>query len=221
VQRSFGKNRIEAGVREGEPVAAAQPAVGAVGKPVSCALRFASARISGLIAYCAVTGNRGAWVWLWGLEVAGVGFMILAFGFLAKNLVVRMVGGLFVGFGAFAAAVMMALVGGKFSSKGFCFGCNPDPGRDRPDRRRITDREKTAVAIRYTRCESVELRKAGFRSIRRSPAPESPTAGVPGRPMRLYRSGAPCPSGRIGMYHPSAEFIQPAKDGGGPPHARR
>jgi hypothetical protein len=64
-----------------------------------------------ILAYCAVTGDWGAWVWLWGLEVAAVGFMIVAVGYLAKNIIVRTVGWAFVGFGAFAATVMMALAG--------------------------------------------------------------------------------------------------------------
>jgi hypothetical protein len=64
-----------------------------------------------ILAYCAVSGDWGAWVWLWGLEVAAVGFMILAVGYLAKNLIVRTVGWSFVGFGAFAATIMMAMVG--------------------------------------------------------------------------------------------------------------
>jgi hypothetical protein len=64
-----------------------------------------------ILAYCAVTGNWSAWVWLWGLEVAAVGFMILAVGYLAKNIIVRTVGWSIVGFGAFAATVMMAMAG--------------------------------------------------------------------------------------------------------------
>ncbi|MGB7537554.1 MAG: hypothetical protein WBM17_03365 [Anaerolineales bacterium] len=64
-----------------------------------------------ILAYCAVTGNWSDWVWLWGLEVAAVGCMILAVGHLAKNMVVRTVGWSFIGFGAFAATIMMALAG--------------------------------------------------------------------------------------------------------------
>jgi hypothetical protein len=64
-----------------------------------------------ILAYCAVTGDWGAWVWLWGFEVAGVGFTILTVGYLAKDLVVRTVGWSFVGFGAFASTMMMALAG--------------------------------------------------------------------------------------------------------------
>jgi hypothetical protein len=65
------------------------------------------------LGYCAVTGNWSDWAWLWGLEVAALGLMILAVGFLAKNVVVRTVGWSFAGFGAFAATIMMALVGGN------------------------------------------------------------------------------------------------------------
>jgi hypothetical protein len=64
-----------------------------------------------ILAYCAVTGNWSDWVWLWGLEVAAVGAMILAVGYLAKNMVVRTVGWSFIGFGAFAATIMMTLAG--------------------------------------------------------------------------------------------------------------
>jgi hypothetical protein len=64
-----------------------------------------------ILAYCTVTGNWSDWVWLWGLEVAAVGFLILAVGYLAKSMVVRTVGWSFVGFGAFAATVMLALTG--------------------------------------------------------------------------------------------------------------
>jgi hypothetical protein len=64
-----------------------------------------------ILAYCAITGDWGAWVWLWGLEAAAVGLMILAVGYLAKNNIVRTVGWSFVGFGAFAATAMMALAG--------------------------------------------------------------------------------------------------------------
>jgi hypothetical protein len=64
-----------------------------------------------ILAYCAVTGNWSAWAWLWGLEVAAVGLMIVAVGLLTKNIIVRTVGWSFVGFGAFAATAMMALAG--------------------------------------------------------------------------------------------------------------
>jgi hypothetical protein len=64
-----------------------------------------------ILAYCAITGNWGDWVWLWGLEVAAVGCMIITVGYLAKNMIVRTVGWSFAGFGAFAATVMMALAG--------------------------------------------------------------------------------------------------------------
>ena len=64
-----------------------------------------------ILGYCAVTGRWGDWAWLWGLEVAVVGCMILLVGHLAKNIVVRTVGWSFIGFGAFAATAMMALVG--------------------------------------------------------------------------------------------------------------
>jgi hypothetical protein len=64
-----------------------------------------------ILAYCAVTGDWSDWVWLWGLEVAAVGLMIVAVGCLAKNMIVRTVGWAFVGFGAFAATVMLALAG--------------------------------------------------------------------------------------------------------------
>jgi hypothetical protein len=64
-----------------------------------------------ILGYCAVTGNWSNWVWLWGLEVAAVGIMIIAVGILAKNMVVRTVGWSFIGFGAFAATIMMALAG--------------------------------------------------------------------------------------------------------------
>jgi hypothetical protein len=73
-----------------------------------------------ILGYCAVTGDWDAWIWLWGLEVAVIGAMILAVGYLAHNPVVRTVGWSFIGFGAFAATTMMALAG--LNSRLMAFG---------------------------------------------------------------------------------------------------
>jgi hypothetical protein len=104
-----------------------------------------------ILAYCAVTGNWGDWVWLWGLEVASVGCMILAVGYLAKNMVVRTVGWSFVGFGAFAATVMMALAGQN-------------------------SRPMTFVSAAILILGGIALIAGGFLTGEKTPAPSEPTA---------------------------------------------